>query len=184
MFLSDKLERSSKGCMRYRSQGKANSTEGISSREEDATRQCDRLGGIYIAYWPPMGMPMKEAPVSWVVNWGLTPTWGDKKSGEAQKQRELMIFSGKWREEEEEGQEETNEMSGLGLLDDFVHRVASLLVGRHEVVDALTVGRVDGVDLDQVVLLHDRIGVLEQGRALNEGKEEKRTSPSAARHES
>jgi hypothetical protein len=40
-------------------------------------------------------------------------------------------------------------MGGLGFLNDAVHGVISLLIGEHEIVDALAVGRMDGVDLDE-----------------------------------
>jgi hypothetical protein len=67
-------------------------------------------------------------------------------------------------------------MSGLGLLDDVLHRVASLGVSRHEVVNALTVGRVDGVDLDEVVFLDNGIGVLKEAREVRRRRRERSSS--------
>ena len=53
-------------------------------------------------------------------------------------------------------------MSRFGRLGDLLHRVALALVARKELVDRLGVAWRDGVLLDKVIFLDDRIGKLER----------------------
>ena len=51
-------------------------------------------------------------------------------------------------------------MSGFGFFGDLVQRVASLRLGRHEIVNTQRIVRTDGVKLSEVIPLDDAVGVL------------------------
>jgi hypothetical protein len=66
-------------------------------------------------------------------------------------------------------------MGGLEFLTDAVHGAISLFIGEHEIVDALAVGPVDGVDLDEgdsSARCRRHFG--KAGREAEEGREEGR----------